>query len=69
MLQKTIKNLGQDINVTIVKEAKNSPLIDDHAWSPGMDKVIYERVENMVNSIEKGREAAVLEFAEKLLVF
>jgi len=62
---KTIRNLGRDITVKVVKAAQNSPLEDDAAWSPGMDKKVYGIVENMINDIEKRGEVAVTELAKK----
>ena len=55
----------ENIPVKVLKSAKDSPLVNDQSWCPGMDKTVYNRVESMINEIQIGKESTVLSYANK----
>lgn len=65
-MSKTILIDGVPTEVTVVKEATRSPLEHAGSWVPGSDEVVYERVKQIIQDIEKGGEAKCLEYCQTL---
>jgi len=54
------------MKVTVLKEANKSPLLDPESFTPGSNEKVFQIVKTIIEDCREGKEAKVLEYAQKL---